>query len=291
MPIKMLTGIDLNAQRAVNAADPSAATDLVTKQYADNLIAGLAWKEEVRAATTTNGTLATAYANGQALDGLTLATGDRVLIKDQTAQSENGLYRVNSAGAPTRTTDADSTADLNNATVSVTDGTVNAGRSFTQTTKNPTVGSSNIVWGAFAAGTTYTAGNGLTGTTTFSVLANGTSIDVSASGVKIADAAAGAGLTAAAGILAVGAGTGITVAADTVGIDTSIVARKTSANCTTSNPWVQAHGLGTADLIVSIKEVATSAVVYADVVLDATNVTVTFASAPTASQYRMTVLG
>lgn len=291
MAVKMLTGVDLNSQKALNMADPSANTDGANKQYVDNMVAGLSWKDEVRVATTTNGTLATAYANGQSVDGITLATGNRILIKDQTTQTENGIYTVNASGAPTRAIDADSTGDLNNATVSVTDGTANAGKSYTQTTKNPTVGSSNIVFALFGGGTTYTAGNGLTGTTTFSVLANGTSIDVSASGVKIADAAGGNGLTVSSGILNVGAGTGVTVAADTVGIDTSVVSRKFSANCSTSNPWVQAHGLGTADLVVSVKEVSTGAVVYADVVIDATNVTVTFAAAPSASQYRMTVVG
>lgn len=295
MPIKMLTGIDLNSQRAVNAADPSAATDLVTKQYADNLIAGLSWKEEVRAATTANGTLASAYENGDTLDGLTLATGDRILLKDQTAQAENGIYRVNVSGAPTRTTDADSTADLNNATVSVTDGTVNSGKSFTQTTKNPTVGSSNIVWSVFAAGTTYTAGNGLTGSTTFSVLPNGTSIDVSASGVKIADAAGGAGLTVAAGILAVGAATGITVAADTVGVDFSVVPKKFSTNVGDGSSTIitVTHSIGTRDVTVSLFEAATPwTQVFCDVTLPSTTqATLTFAVAPTTSQYRVTVIG
>lgn len=291
MAVKMLTGIDVNSQRILNLADPSGNTDGANKQYVDQRVAGLSWKDEVRVATTTNGTLATAYANGSSVDGQSLVTGDRILLKDQTTQTENGIYTVNASGAPTRAIDADSTADLNNATVSVTDGTANAGKSYTQTTKNPTLGSSNLVFVLFGGGTTYTAGNGLTGATTFSVLANGTSIDVSASGVKVADAAGGAGLTVASGILAVGAGTGITVAADTVGIDASIVARKFSASCATANPWVQAHGLGTADAVAQIKEVSTNGVVYADVVVDATNVTVTFAAAPTSAQYRMTVVG
>src|SRR5688500_804482 len=109
MPTKFETGIDLRGQRAVNAADASAATDLVTKQQLDNAIVGLAWKSPAaRVATTTNGTLATAFANGQTIDGVTLVTGDRILLKNQTTQSENGIYTVNASGAPTRATDADS---------------------------------------------------------------------------------------------------------------------------------------------------------------------------------------
>lgn len=291
MAAKFLTGIDVNSQRILAVADPSGNTDGANKQYVDNKITGLSWKEEVRGATTTNGTLASAYANGSSLDGLTLATGDRILVKDQTTQTENGIYTVNASGAPTRTTDADSATDLNNATVLVTDGTVNTGKAFTQSTKNPTVGSSNIVFVAFGGGTTYTAGNGLTGATTFTVLPNGTSIDVTSSGVKIAPAAAGAGLVESAGVLAVNPGTGVLVTGDQVTIDASITARKNAAVCATSNPWIQAHGFGHADLHVTIREVSTGAVVYADVVIDATNVTVTLAAAPSAGQYRMSWTG
>lgn len=295
MAVKFLTGVDLSNQRAINVADPSGNTDGANKQYVDNKVAGLAWKDEVRVATTTNGALASAYANGSSLDGLTLATGDRILIKDQTTQTENGIYTVNVSGAPTRATDADSTADLNNATVSVTDGTVNAGKSYTQTTKNPTVGSSNIVWAIFAAGTTYTAGNGLTGTTTFSVLANGTSIDVSASGVKIADAAGGAGLTVSAGILAVGAGTGVTVAADTVSVDTSIVNRRFSQAIGdgVATAITVTHSFGHRALTVQVWETATPwTQVFPDVTLPATTTaTFTFAVAPTSSQYTVVISG
>lgn len=63
MAKKLLSGIDLTNQRGINFADPTAATDAVTKQYVDNLSAGLSWKDEVRAATTTNGSLETAYTN------------------------------------------------------------------------------------------------------------------------------------------------------------------------------------------------------------------------------------
>src|SRR5882762_7051885 len=143
MAKKFLTGIDLANQRAQNAADASSPTDLVTLQQMNAATLGLAWKQPVRAATTTNGALATAYANGQSIDGVTLATNDRILVKDQTTQTENGVYAVNASGAPTRATDADSTAELNNATVFVMAGTVNADHAFTQTTDNPTIGSSN----------------------------------------------------------------------------------------------------------------------------------------------------
>src|SRR5689334_20216224 len=105
MSRKMMNGIDLQGNRATGAADGSSPTDLVTKQQLDNAVAGLSWKQPVRVATTTNGTLATAYANGQTIDGVTLTTGDRILIKDQSTASENGIYVVAATGAPARATD------------------------------------------------------------------------------------------------------------------------------------------------------------------------------------------
>jgi hypothetical protein len=170
MSRKFLLGLDVNNQRIVNLASPSASTDAANRQYVDDKVNGLSWKDEVRAATTTNGALTTAYAAGQVIDGVTLATGDRILVKDQTTQTENGIYVVASSGAPTRATDADATTDLNNATVKVTSGTTNANATYTQTTQNPTVGSSALVFVAAAGGTTYTAGTGLTLTgSTFAV--------------------------------------------------------------------------------------------------------------------------
>lgn len=159
---KFETGIDLRGQIASNAADGTNPTDLVTKQQLDAKIAGLSWKVAVRAATTTNGALATAFANGQPIDGVTLATGDRILIKNQTAQTENGIYIV-TAGTPTRATDADTGAELDSAAVYVSSGTINGDKAFTQTTDLPiTIGTTNIVWSQFGGGTLPVAGDGLT---------------------------------------------------------------------------------------------------------------------------------
>lgn len=294
MAVKFKKGVDLSNQRAINVASPSTSTDAANKQYVDNLVAGLSYKDEVRAATTTNGALATAYVNGQTVDGIVLVTGDRILIKDQTVQSENGIYTVNAAGAPTRATDADSAAELNNATVYVTDGTVNSGREYTQTTKNPTPGTNNIVFAQKTTGVTYTAdGNGieLSGSQ-FVLELDGTTLAKSAAGVRIGSGAAGAGLVEASGVLAVGAGSGITVAADSVAVDPAVVLRKYAADCAaTTNPQTFTHALGT-DITVQVWE--GSELVHADVTKSATSggqVTVDWGSAPTAAQYRVVVHG
>lgn len=81
---------------------------------------------KVKAATTTNGTLATAYANGSVVDGYTLVTGDRLLLKNQTTGAENGVYTVNASGAPTRTTVWGVGQDVVGYSVRVINGTVNA---------------------------------------------------------------------------------------------------------------------------------------------------------------------
>lgn len=260
MARKMMNGIDLQGQRAVNAADPTTATDLATKQYIDNKILGLVWKASVRVATTTNGTLATAYANGQTIDGTTLATNDRILIKDQTTQTENGIYTVNSSGAPTRATDADSTAELHGAAVYVTSGTTNADKAYTQTTDNPTIGSSNIVWAQFGGGTLPTAGAGLTLT--------GSTLDV-------------------------GAGTGISVAADSVGIDTSVVVRKfsTSTHGATTSIAIT-HNLGTTATTEAVFVTSGGEEIFPDIThTDSNNTTFVFGSAPSSNTLTFVIHG
>lgn len=127
------------------------------------------WHESVRAATTTNGALATAFAPGQVVDGVTLAFADRVLLKNQSSASENGIYVVQASGAPTRAWDArdnwygdDLTAG---ATVYVESGTVNAQTFWTLTTTGAIdVGTTGQTW-AKAIGAGGTGPTGPTGAT------------------------------------------------------------------------------------------------------------------------------
>lgn len=121
------------------------------KSYVDNLVAGIKWKATVKAATTAAGTLASDFENGDTLDGVVLTTGDRILIKDQAAGAENGIYIVAASGAPTRATDADSGAELVNATVVVEQGTVNADKAFVCTNNAITLGVTAIVFVNFVA--------------------------------------------------------------------------------------------------------------------------------------------
>lgn len=109
------------------------------KAYVDGVKQGLDIKDSVRVATTSAGTLSSAFANGQTVDGVSLATGDRILIKDQSDATENGVYTVNASGAPTRATDFDSSADVTaGAFVFVAEGTANADSGFVLTTNDGT---------------------------------------------------------------------------------------------------------------------------------------------------------
>lgn len=155
--------VSLNSHKLTNVTDGVSAQDVVTMNQLNAVVQGRTFKDAVRAATTANGTLATAYANGSAIDGVTLATGDRILLKNQTTGSENGIYVVNAAGAPTRAVDADATGELKaGSSVMVAEGTANADKQWTLTTDGTvTIGTTAQTWATTGAGTTYVQGTGI----------------------------------------------------------------------------------------------------------------------------------
>lgn len=144
--------------------DPTNNLHAATKQYVDGVASGLDVKKSVRVATTGNGTLSSAYANGQTVDGVSLSTGDRILIKDQSTGSENGIYTVNSSGAPTRATDFDANSEVTGGAFTfVEEGTANANLGFVLTnTGSITLGSTSLTFSQFSGAGQITAGTGLT---------------------------------------------------------------------------------------------------------------------------------
>ncbi len=141
---------------------PSTSTAAASKAYVDSVAQGLDPKASVRVATTTNGTLASAFANGQTVDGIVLATGDRILLKNQSTASENGIYTVNASGAPTRATDMDIWAEVPSAFVFVEVGTTNGDTGWVCTSDaGGTIGSTSMSWVQFSGTGTYVQGVGI----------------------------------------------------------------------------------------------------------------------------------
>lgn len=165
--------------RLTHAADPVDPQDLVNYRTLQAAVTGLSPKTACKAATTANITLSGA----QTVDGVTLTTGDRVLVKDQSTDSQNGIYDYNSAGAWTRSTDADTGAELVGAYTVVTAGTINTGRGYIQVTPATiTLGSSSIVWTLFSSSTVVTPGVALAQVgTDFDVQVDGSTVDVNGS--------------------------------------------------------------------------------------------------------------
>jgi len=159
----MSGAIAMGTFQITGLGDPTSSQDAATKAYVDTTTQGIDWKASVRAATTANVTLASALENGDTLDGVVLATGNRVLVKDQTTGSQNGIYVVKSSGAPDRSTDADLAAELtSNFAVFVEEGTVNADQGYVLTNDGAiTVGTTALTFTQFTGLGQIIAGTGL----------------------------------------------------------------------------------------------------------------------------------
>lgn len=184
MPVLSALGVPtadvaFGAYKITGLGAPVNPTDATNKNYVDTMVQGLSPKTGVRVATAAAGTLASSFANGSVVDGITLVTGDRILIKDQAAPAENGVYTVNASGAPTRSSDADTWAELPSAYLFVQQGTTNAEMGFVCTSDaGGTLGTTAITFQQFNGAGQVTAGSGLSKT--------GNTLSVAASGVTLA---------------------------------------------------------------------------------------------------------
>jgi hypothetical protein len=149
---------NLTATAGTIATTPSAATDIANKLYVDTVAQGLDAKASCLAATTANITLSGA----QTIDGVSVVAGNRVLVKDQTAPEDNGIYLC-ASGAWTRTTDAATFDSLVSAFTFIEQGSVNADAGFVCTADaGGTIGTTAIPFSQFSGAGTFTAGTGLT---------------------------------------------------------------------------------------------------------------------------------
>ena len=180
--------IDVSSARITSLATPTGSTDAATKAYVDAQLQGLDVKNSVRVATTANGTLSSAFANNSTVDGVTLATNDRILIKDQSTGSENGIYTVNASGAPTRATDFDADSEVTGgAFFFAEEGSVNADNGFVLTNDGAiTVGTTALTFTQFSGAGQVIAGSALTKSgNTLNVGVDDSSIEVSSDALRV----------------------------------------------------------------------------------------------------------
>lgn len=276
--------VDVANSRISGVAEPVNATDAATKNYVDTIAEGLHVHEAARVATT--GTLAAlsggtvTYANGTlgvgatltlslgltALDGVTLANGDRILVKNEANQAHNGMYVRTSATVLTRASDFDTAAEIAGGDFTfVESGTLFGACGFVQTVEVLTVGTDNIIWQQFSGSGTFTAGNGLTASgTTFNVGA-GVGITVNADDVALASTVAGDGLTFTSGVVAVGGTSNrISVTADAVDIASTYVGQTsiTTLGTIATGTW-SATAIGTTKGGTGLTAYATGDLLYA----------------------------
>ena len=147
MTKKIFADFDFQSvSKVVNLPTPSASGDAAPKSYVDSLVEGLAWKDSCRVATQSNLNLASP---GATIDGITMASQDRILVRSQSTASENGIYVWNGAStAATRALDASIFAELEQAVTTVEEGT-SASTTYRQDQINGTIGSSTISWVTF----------------------------------------------------------------------------------------------------------------------------------------------
>jgi hypothetical protein len=158
------SNLDAGTHRITNLSDPSSSSDAATKAYVDSYAEGLHIHASAVAATTTNISIANDLMVGDTIDGVNLASGNRVLVKNQTNAAENGIYEVQPSGSALRAADFDAPAEVDGGDfIFVTGGNTNDNTGWVQTSTGvTTIGTDPIYFTQFSGAGTYLAGNGLT---------------------------------------------------------------------------------------------------------------------------------
>ena len=204
--------VSFNSQNITNLADPVNTQDAATKGFVEATSQGLNVKNSCVAATTGNITISTALNNGDTLDGVTLSTNDRVLVKDQSTASQNGIYVVGSS--PARAADLAAGSNAAGFFTFVEKGTVNADNGFvcTSDSGSAVVGTNNLTIAQFSGAGQITAGDGLDKS------GNTLSVDLKSNGglvIESTEIAVDLGASSITGTLAISdGGTGATSASN-----------------------------------------------------------------------------
>ena len=254
--------IDTDGTLAANSTTRIPSQSAVVT-FVNNTVQGIRWKAPVRVATTVAGTLATSFENGDVIDGVTLVTGDRILIKDQAAGQENGIYTVSLSGAPVRAADSDTATEVLQVVTSVSEGTANADKSFINTTNSPiTLGTTPLVIVDFVTNNVPAASTTVAGK------------------VELADATEAEARSSS------------TLAVTPSSLANFPVKKLFTIGDGVTTAIVVTHNLNTQDIVVSVRDATTNDMVIVDVKATSVNTTtLTFAVAPTTNSYKVVVIG
>jgi hypothetical protein len=299
--------LSIGSHKLTNVTDPTIGTDAATKNYVDGIAAGgVYWKNPVRVAAPINITISSP---GAAIDGVTLANGDRVALVSQSTGSQNGIYVFNGAAAAlTRSSDADTSGEVPSGIAFwVSEGTVNADTAWTLTTNDPIVlGTTSLTFVQFSGLGQVTAGAGLTKTGNSLDVGAGTGITVNADNVQISATYAGQTSIVTVGTITTGTwqGTAVGVGFGGTGATTASGARTNLGACgkysaligngssTTFTVTAATHGLGATNQLQTQAYEATGAWVLCDISVAASgDVTFTFAVAPASNAIRIVIIG
>jgi hypothetical protein len=282
--------VSMGGQLITNVATPLSASDAANKAYVDGVASGLDVKDSVRAASTVNVTLS---APGATIDGVAMANGNRVLLKNQSAPGENGIWVWNGAlSTMTRAPDADSSAEVTSGLYCLVIAGTQAGTGWILTTPDPiTLGTTGLTFAQFSAtGATYTG-------TANRITVTGNQIDIALNYVGQASITTlgtiGAGIWQATPVAVLYGGTGASSAA---GARTNLGAiGKYSATFGTGSAttFTINHNLNSEAVTVEIYETATKRTVYADVTRSSVNAIVIdgFTTAPASGALTVVVTG
>ena len=308
----------------ISVATPTADGHATTKAYVDAARSGLDVKQSVRLASVAPVAIATALEAGDVIDGVTLVAGDRVLLKDQSTASENGIYVAvaSGAGVASRATDADTSAEVTTGMFTfVSEGTVNADNGFVLTTNDAiTLGTTGLTFVQFSGAGQITAGAGLTKSgntldvvgTAARITVNADSVDIASTylgqssittlgtittgiwnGTDVAVADGGSGASDAAGART---NLGIATSVGTATTSTPVLARIAKQGCAASAANVSSttvtHLFNTTDVIVQIYQNSTGETVVGDVVRTSADVvTVTLLGTISGGAFTIVVTG
>jgi hypothetical protein len=262
MSRKIFTDFDFQSvSKPINLPAPSNPGDAVSKSYVDGLVEGLAWKDSCRVATQANLNLSSP---GASVDGVTMASQDRVLVRSQDTVSQNGIYIWNGAAVSmTRALDASTFAELEQAITTVEEGT-SAATTYRQDQINGTIGVNAVNWVTF--GTSAPAASETTAGV--AEIATQAEVDAGTDDQRLITPLKLAAWSGRIKKYAVSIGDG------------------------TNTSYTVTHNLATLDVNVTVFNSSTGEEVITDVTHATTNtLTVVFATAPTSNAYRVVVIG